>query len=171
MNSFDAVVYAVLAIAVVMGFRSGLLRSLATIIGYLAAAPVALATQPLVATLMAGQTNMPQTKGWALLAGIFVVTGIVLGMLMRAAVTAMFGPTASIPDRIAGSFLGAVRIGLLAVLMVLIFDRILPPHIQPDFLVGSRLRPHLSAAGQAGLKSLPPDVEIFIDQLKRDRGL
>jgi hypothetical protein len=61
--------------------------------------------------------------------------------------------------------------GLLAVLMVLIFDRIIPANRQPAFLAESRLRPILSMAGQQGLRSLPPDVTDFVDQLKRERGI
>jgi hypothetical protein len=57
MNTFDAVVYACLAVAVVLGFSSGLLRSLATILGYLAAAPVAFAAAPYLAPLVAEQTQ------------------------------------------------------------------------------------------------------------------
>jgi membrane protein required for colicin V production len=64
-----------------------------------------------------------------------------------------------------------VRIGLLAVLMVVIFDRIIPSNRQPPFLADSRLRPILSMAGQQGLKTLPPDVADFIDQLKKQRGI
>jgi len=71
----------------------------------------------------------------------------------------------------AGAVLGAVRIFLVAVLVVVAFDRIIPTDRQPPFLVGSRLRPYLSAAGQKGLQSLPPDVEDYIDRLKRERGL
>jgi membrane protein required for colicin V production len=50
---------------------------------------------------------------------------------------------------------------------VLIFDRIIPPDHQPAFLSGSQLRPILLKAGQSGLRSLPPDVTAFIDQLKK----
>jgi len=57
------------------------------------------------------------------------------------------------------------------VLIVVIFDRIIPPGREPEFLKGSRLRPILSAAGRQGLKSLPPDIENYIDRLKRQRGL
>ena len=60
---------------------------------------------------------------------------------------------------------------LVAVLMVLIFDRIIPSNRQPPFLVDSRLRPILSMAGVQGLKSLPPDVADYIDQLKRERRI
>ena len=41
MNIFDIAIYAGLLIAVVSGFQSGLLRSAATIVGYLIAMPVA----------------------------------------------------------------------------------------------------------------------------------
>jgi membrane protein required for colicin V production len=59
----------------------------------------------------------------------------------------LIGPTVSATDRAAGAMLGAIRIALLAVLMVAIFDRISPPGREPAFLTGSKLRPILSAAG------------------------
>ena len=40
-NPFDLAIYLALFVAVVMGFMTGMLRSLATIFGYLAAAPIA----------------------------------------------------------------------------------------------------------------------------------
>jgi hypothetical protein len=49
----------------------------------------------------------------------------------------------SLPDRLAGSVLGVVRIGLVAMTLVLIFDRIIPLDRQPAFLRGSQLRPIL----------------------------
>jgi membrane protein required for colicin V production len=99
--------------------------------------------------------------------GIFLVAGIVLGALLRTVINETVGPKVSLPDRLAGSMLGVVRIVLVAVTMVLIFDRIIPPDRQPAFLAGSRLKPILLAAGQQGLKSLPPDVTALIDQLKK----
>jgi membrane protein required for colicin V production len=102
---------------------------------------------------------------------VFIVIGMLLSALLRRVVGVVVGPQVSLPDRIFGAILGAVRIGLLAVFMVLIFDKIIPADRQPAFLADSRLRPILSRAGQAGLKSLPPDVEEFIDHLKRQRGL
>jgi len=41
----------------------------------------------------------------------------------------------------------------------------------PGFLKGSQWRPVLSAAAQYGLQSLPPEVEDFIDRLKRHRRI
>ena len=55
--------------------------------------------------------------------------------------------------------------------MVMVFERIIPPGREPAFLTGSKLRPILSAAGQEGLRKLPPDVTEFIDRMKRERGL
>ena len=54
MNPFDAVIYAAAAIAAVLGFSAGLLRSLATILGYLIAAPLAVAMTPRVMALAPG---------------------------------------------------------------------------------------------------------------------
>jgi len=55
--------------------------------------------------------------------------------------------------------------------VVLVFDRIIPPGREPAFLKGSQWRPGLSQAAQQGLRSLPPDVEAYIDRLKKERGL
>jgi membrane protein required for colicin V production len=46
-----------------------------------------------------------------------------------------------------------------------------PSDRQPAFLNGSRLRPLLSAAGQRGFRSLPPEVAATIDRLKKDQRI
>jgi membrane protein required for colicin V production len=166
-NPFDAAVYLCLIVAVVFGFKSGLLRSLATIFGYLAAAPVTVALVPGVSPLLADRFELSPAQILLVVFAIFVVLGILLGALLRRLVSAVVGPQVSAPDRMAGAVLGAVRIGLVAVLLVVIFDRIIPPDREPGWLTDSRLRPILSRAGQQGLKSLPPDVAEFIDRLKR----
>jgi membrane protein required for colicin V production len=168
MNSFDIVVLALALTAVVMGFQSGLLRSVATIIGYLCAAPVALVATPGLSSLLAERAHVAATPPLVFV-GIFLVVGIITGALLRTAISELVGPEPSLPDRIAGATLGAVRIGLLAVLMVVIFDRMIPPDREPGFLKESRLRPALSWAGQRGLRSLPPEVADYIDRLKRER--
>lgn len=170
-NLFDAAVYLCLAVAVIAGFRSGLLRSLATIFGYLVAAGLAVALTPLLSQLLVAQFHMPPAQIWAVYIGVFLGVGILLGALLRLAVSELVGTNVSAPDRAAGALLGAARVGLLAVLMVVIFDRIIPAGREPAFLKGSQLRPILSEAGQQGLKSLPPDVEDYIGHLKRQRGL
>jgi membrane protein required for colicin V production len=164
MNILDAAVIGFTLLAVLMGFRSGLLRSIATILAYLVAAPAAI---PITAKLA---PYIPQA-GNSLYFWVVLALGLVVGAMMRSAVSAAFGEEASMTDRVAGALLGAVRTGLLAVFMVLIFERIIPPNVQPPWLTGSKLRPYLSAAGQRGLKSLPPDVIDYIDRIKRERGL
>jgi membrane protein required for colicin V production len=103
--------------------------------------------------------------------GVFIVTGIVLGKSMRMALDDVIGSQAGIGDRLGGATLGAVRVGLVALTLVLVFDRLVPQDRQPAFLAGSQLRPLLSAAGQTGVKSLPSDVVAYVDRLKRDRGI
>ena len=190
MNTFDVVVVAVAIVVIVMGFSAGLLRSLATILGYLIAAPLAVAIAPLLTTLIAGQHIMPSdpsgqapasgmsssqwtssSQTWLELCVTFIAAGIVISALLRAAVGAFAGHEIGLFDRLAGAALGAVRIGLIAVLIVVIFDRVIPADRQPQFLANSRLRPYLSAAGQKGLRSLPPEIDDYIGQLRRQRGI
>jgi membrane protein required for colicin V production len=167
MNSFDAAVYVVVIVAVVSGFKAGLLRSIATILGYLAAMPVAMAATPYASRMLTAKFSTPASQNPLLFFGLFLVAGIVFGALLRTAINETVGSGISLPDRLAGSVLGGVRIVLVAVTMVLIFDRIIPSDRQPAFLTGSQLRPILLLAGQKGLKSLPPDVTAYIDQLRK----
>jgi membrane protein required for colicin V production len=171
MNRFDAVIYGVLVIAMVTGFRAGFLRSVATIIGYVAAMPFALAATPHVSPVLAGISATPWVQSSLAFMAIFVIAGIALAALMRSAVDAVVGPSVGLADRFAGSLFGAIRIGLIAVMVVLIFDRLIPANREPAFLSESHLRPVLSRAGQRGIKSLPPDVTAFIDQLKKEHRL
>lgn len=171
MNSFDAVVTAAVFLGAVLGFISGLVRSLATILAYLIAAPLAVAVAPDVAPLLTGKATLPSDMAWLPLFAIFLLIGFLLGTLFRHAASEFLGTDPSLIDRIGGALFGAVRILLVAVLIVVIFDRIIPADRQPAYLVNSKLRPYLSAAGQKGVASLPPDAEAYIDRLKRERGL
>ena len=184
MNAFDLVVVAAAVVAIVIGFNAGLLRSLATILAYVIAAPVAVAIAPQLATL--GQHIMPSdpsssgqmsssqlssNQTWLVLCVAFIAAGLIMSAMLRAAVNDFVGPDIGLFDRLAGAALGAVRISLIAVLIVVIFDRVIPAGRQPQFLANSRLRPYLSAAGQKGLQSLPPEIDDYIGQLRRQRGI
>ena len=169
MNSFDAVIYVGLAVAVVTGFNAGLLRSAVTILAYLIAMPIAVWAMSLMPRQIGDNPNSPLMQNSLLLFGIFLIVGIGLGKLMRMALEETIGPGAGIGDRLAGAALGAVRLGLVAITLVLVFDQLIPSDRQPAFLNGSRLRPLLSAAGQRGFRSLSPEVAATIDRLKKDR--
>ncbi len=173
MNHLDAAVGALAIVALVMGFQSGLLRSLATILGYVGAAPVAVWATSFISPAIAGQSSAGSfsTQNLLIFFAVFLIAGIVLGALLRGAVDETIGPGRSLPDRFAGAGLGVVRISLIATTIVLVVDRIIPAGHDPEFLQGSQLRPILSAAGQRGLKSLPPDVTAYIDRLKREQGI
>ena len=170
MNPFDAVISAIAVVAVVMGFSSGLLRSLATILAYLIAAPLAVAFAPYVMSAL-GQSHVSPGQAWIGLIAVFILLGVVVGALLRTLISEFAGSDIGLFDRVAGGVLGAVRIFLIAVLIVVIFDRLIPADRQPQFLAGSRLRPYLSEAGRLGLQSLPPEVEDYINRVKREHGL
>lgn len=171
MNSFDVVVYVGLVVAVVTGFNAGLLRSAVTILAYLFAMPIAVWATSMVSPAVAGKLNSPWMQNSLLFFGIFLVAGVALGKIMRMTLDDAIGTETGIGDRLAGAVLGAVRVGLVAITLVLIFDRLVPADRQPAFLIGSHLRPLLSIAGQKGFKSLPPDVAVHIDRLKKDRRI
>ena len=64
-----------------------------------------------------------------------------------------------------------VPVLFLALMLVVVFDRVIPPGREPAFLKGSQWRPVLSSAAERGLQRLPPEVEAYIDRLKRHRRL
>ena len=74
-NLFDIVVIVVAIIAIVTGFNSGLLRSLATIFGYLCAAPVAVMATPPLAQLLGTQFHVPPAQLWVEFFAVFLVAG------------------------------------------------------------------------------------------------
>ena len=168
MNAFDLAVCIALVVAVIAGFNAGLLRSMATVFSYVCAMPIAVATASYIST---DKSAAPWTQSPFLFFILFLSTGTALGALFRFAISDSVGPSISWADRLAGSGFGAVRITLVAVMLVLVFDRLIPADRQPAFLIGSQLRPILSVAGQQGLKSLPPETAEFIDQLRRERRM
>jgi membrane protein required for colicin V production len=170
-NLFDLAVYICLAFAVIAGFRAGLLRSLATIFGYVIAAPIAVALMPYLNPILTEKFHLPPAQASLAFFVVFFVIGFVLSALLCGAIGEIAGRQIGAGDRAAGAFLGAIRVILLAVLMVLVFERIIPPEREPPFFAQSKLRPILSEAGQQGLRKMPPDVTDFIDRLKRERGL
>ena len=102
--------------------------------------------------------------------GVFLFAGMALGKLARVVVDEATGSHAGPVDRLCGAVLGAVRVGLIAVTIVVVFDRLVPAFLQPQWLTGSKLRPWLSAAGQRGFNSLPPDLAATIDRLTQRSG-
>jgi membrane protein required for colicin V production len=167
MNSFDIVVYLALIVAIALGFRSGLLRSAVTILGYLVAAPIAVWMTGLI--LPQAPAGASQIQNSLTFFAVFLLAGMVLGSLLRLAINDLIGAHIGIGDRLGGALLGAIRVGLIAVTLVLIFDQLVPANAQPSYLTGSQLRPLLSRLGQTGIRSLPADVTTRFEQLKRAR--
>jgi membrane protein required for colicin V production len=106
-NPFDLAIYVCLFVAVVLGFMTGFLRSLATIFGYLCGMGVAVEAAPRLAALLPTYLKMLPTQGWTVFIAVFVAAGAAISALLRLAVSEMVGPTISIPDRIVGALLGA----------------------------------------------------------------
>jgi membrane protein required for colicin V production len=170
-NPFDLALLGFTVVAVVTGFSAGLLRSLATILAYVIAAPVAVAVSPAVTAWAVQQNLLSPDKSVFVALGLVLVVGMLLGALMRGAVGSATGGHTVFIDRVLGALLGGVRIALLAIVLVLVFERIIPSGQEPEWIAQSQARPYLSAAGAAGLRALPPQVIDYIDKLKKERGL
>ncbi|MBR0754924.1 CvpA family protein [Bradyrhizobium jicamae] len=171
MNIFDIAVLLGLAFAVVAGFTTGLIRSAVTILAYLVAMPIAVAAMAMIGPAIAHMPSSPLPENWTLLFGVFLLVGALFGRLFRSMLDDTIGSDIAIFDRLGGAALGAVRAGLVAMSVVLVFDQLVPLARQPQFLNGSQLRPLLSAAGQQGFRSLPPDVVMTIERLRRERHI
>jgi membrane protein required for colicin V production len=171
MNSFDIAVYLALAVAIVMGFKTGLLRSALTILAYLVAAPIAVWLMSVIAPQIGARTASPLAQSWVLFFAAFLLVGMALSKVARLTLDDAIGSDAGIGDRLGGAALGALRVGLVATSLVVVLDQLVPLDRQPAFLNGSQLRPLLSAAGQRGFRSLPPDVAATIDRLKQERRI
>src|SRR5262245_42554092 len=97
-NLFDLAIYVCLFVAVVMGFMTGLLRSLATIFGYVCGMGVAAVAAPKLTSLLGTFMKSATPPPWIVLIVTFVVAGAVIGVLLRLVVGEMVGPDVSIPD-------------------------------------------------------------------------
>jgi membrane protein required for colicin V production len=171
MNSFDLVVCCALVVAMVSGFGTGLLRSAITILAYLLAMPIAMSAVAAMTTPTQPVPDALFQQNWVQFFAAFLVIGAALGKIGRIMLDEAIGPEAGFGDRLGGAALGAVRVAMVATTLVAVFDRIVPPDRQPNFLEGSQLRPLLSLAAQKGFRSLPPEVADMIDRLKQERRI
>ncbi|MGY4318345.1 CvpA family protein [Bradyrhizobium sp. JR3.5] len=169
MNLFDIVVTLGLLFAVVTGFTTGLLRSAVTILAYLVAMPLAVAALTMIGPHIATLPSSPPNG--VLLFGLFLLIGVFLGKMARTMLDDTIGSEIGIGDRLGGALLGAIRVGLVVTTLVLVFDQLVPPARQPQFLNGSQLRPLFSAAGQAGFRALPPEATMAIERLRREQRI
>lgn len=170
MNTFDLAVMIALMVAIFGGFATGLLRSAVTILAYLIAMPLAVAVMSYVPPLDA-QYASPLGHNIGFFFGAFLAIGMGLGKLGRMMVDEAAGDEPGLLDRLGGGILGAIRVGLVATSVVLVFDQVIPAGQQPSFLKGSALRPIFSEAAQRGVRSLPSDVAAAIDRFKRERHI
>src|SRR5258706_2970734 len=98
MNTFDAAVISVVIVLALLGFRAGLLRSLADILGFVIAAPLALALTPYVSSA-AGSLWGNRSLVFS---GLFLIGGLLLAHLLRLTVAGLAGDGIPLFDRFAG---------------------------------------------------------------------
>jgi membrane protein required for colicin V production len=176
MNTFDAAVISVVIVLALLGFRAGLLRSLADILGFVIAAPLAVALTPYLSSALSsaapGATSSPWGQNSLVFFGLLLVGGMVFAQLLRHAIVDFAGSDIHLLDRSAGFVLG--RHPRFAGRGYDCSD------IRPDY--SGRPRTGIPQGFEAaGLGShWPPSAACdrcrrrladYIDRLKRERGL
>ena len=136
MNPFDAVIYIGLVIAMITGFNTGLVRSAVTMV----AVPIAMWAMSALSPPANGKLVSAFAQNGLVFFGVFLFAGIALGKLARVMVDDATGSHAGPVDRLCGAMLGAARIGLIAVTIVAVFDRLVPTSLQPQWLAGTFMR-------------------------------
>jgi membrane protein required for colicin V production len=174
-NAFDVGLLLALAVSALAGWRVGLIRSLASILGYLSAAPLAVAVSSRVSApggaLAAIEASGGGVGDFGTFLAILLAAGLIIGALLRFAADDLFGRGVHPADRAAGALVGLVRVSMVAIFVIAVFDRLLPDDRQPGLLRYSRLKPVLSLCGRLGLRSLPPELAAQIDRIKKDRRI
>ena len=170
MNPFDAVVTAAVILGVVLGFMSGCCAAWRQSLAISSPRRLPLRLRPRIVPLRRATRHCP---GQCVAAAVSISrAGVDLGALFRNGVDEFIDAMSALFDRVAGAVLGAVRILLVAVLIVVVFDRIIPADRQPPFCSARSCGPICQRAGQKGLQShCRPTSTRYIDRLKRERGL
>ena len=169
MTIFDWAVLTLASATAVMGFRSGFLRGLILIVGYAAALPIAAALATRFGVEFDRASAAPGEQNVGLFFAIFLGMGLCFTALVKYSLGDVLGSRVGLADRLAGALLGLARTGLVAVSAALVLDATIPRDREPAFLHSSRLRPLLSAAGQEGLKLVPPSLAAYLSSAAAQR--
>ena len=91
MSPFDIAVGLAAVVAIVFGFKSGLLRSAATIVAYLCAAPFAVKGTALVSQALDRTPDPGSMQTFLIFFGILVVLGVAIAAGFNAAIDEIAG--------------------------------------------------------------------------------
>lgn len=137
-NFVDFLILGVMGLSVLFGFISGFIRSVISLLVWIAAFGVALIWGPEVADTFAGWVSDPSIQLWLAYGSIFVsvfIVGAIIRMFLRVALMAtLIGPT----DRFIGAGFGLLR-GIVVVTFSLWFATLVgvtqTPSMQQSILV------------------------------------
>lgn len=140
MNWADWVIIAIIAISSLMSLRRGFVREAVSLASWVAAFVVARLFSASLAVVLTSYIDTPSLRLLAAFAILFVITlivGALIGMLISALISAT-GLSAT--DRVLGVGFGAVRGGLVVVIMVALLG--MTPAVQDVWWRESSLIPH-----------------------------
>lgn len=140
MNWADWTIFAIIAISTLMSLKRGFVREAISLLTWVTAFVVARLFAGSLSHLLEAYVQTPSLRFAAAFAILFIVTliaGALVGALFTALVQAT-GLTAS--DRVLGMGFGAVRGGLVVVVIVALLG--MTPAVQDQWWQGSQLIPH-----------------------------
>jgi membrane protein required for colicin V production len=163
---FDLVVIGVVIISALLAAVRGFTREVLAVASWVVAAGAAVAFyKPLLPYVQQHITN-PQIALAAAIAGIFIVTLIVVSFITVRLSDFVLDSRIGAVDRSLGFIFGAGRGVLICVIAYLFFSWLVPDKMQPDWAKTARTREPLARIGTSILAMLPDDPEGYLKQLR-----
>lgn len=166
---FDLVVIGVVIISALLAAVRGFTREVLAIAAWVVAAVAALTFYKPALPFVQQHIANPQIALAAAIAGIFIVTLIVVSFITVRLSDFVLDSRIGAVDRSLGFIFGAGRGVLICVIAYLFFSWLVPDKMQPDWAKTARTREPLARIGTSILAMLPDDPEGYLKQLRPPR--
>ncbi len=162
LSLFDLIAGALIAVSALMGYQRGAVRELVGLFAFALSAIIALAVLPVTAHLAAGAFH----PHWVAVAAALIVGFAVVyfGLTFVARwITAQLHQQALLGgvNRVAGLAMGAVRALILLGLFALVFERVTPGPLKPEWITSAFFYPLASSSGRLIAKIAPTGLRAF----------
>lgn len=169
MNVVDVVILLMLVASSLLGFRSGLIQSVCSLIGLIAGIAIASWNYQLVAfhlEPLIHNHSLANVAGFCIIAFLVMILAGLLGMIIRSVVR---GVGLGWLDHTMGLIFGVLRGALLATLCVVLLAAFVP---DTTLLSGARLAPYFLGFSQVTITITPGElkkkIEDGLQALKKD---
>ncbi|MFI3316420.1 MAG: CvpA family protein [Rikenellaceae bacterium] len=119
MNIIDIIIVACFAIAIIWGFKDGLIRQLGTLVGIILGIVLANSLGSTVGQLLGIEGSSAAAWGFAIVFIVCLIATALISKIVRKVVSAV---GLGILDRVGGAALGAIRCALVLVIILSLID-------------------------------------------------